>query len=62
MAITARARKSVAGSFLFYGSLFGVFFPSPTYSPEVSMTAEFTLGQHIGDYEILSILGAGGMG
>ena len=26
------------------------------------MTAEFTLGQHIGDYEILSILGAGGMG
>jgi len=26
------------------------------------MTAEFTLGQHIGDYEILSILGLGGMG
>ncbi len=26
------------------------------------MTAEFTTGQHIGDYEILSILGAGGMG
>jgi eukaryotic-like serine/threonine-protein kinase len=26
------------------------------------MTAEFKLGQHIGDYEILSILGMGGMG
>jgi eukaryotic-like serine/threonine-protein kinase len=26
------------------------------------MTAEFSTGQHIGDYEILSILGAGGMG
>src|SRR5271154_6849654 len=26
------------------------------------MTAEFTTGQHIGDYEIISILGAGGMG
>jgi eukaryotic-like serine/threonine-protein kinase len=26
------------------------------------MTAEFNLGQHIGDYEILSILGMGGMG
>ncbi len=26
------------------------------------MAAEFTPGQHIGDYEILSILGAGGMG
>jgi len=26
------------------------------------MTAEFRVGQHIGDYEILSILGAGGMG
>ena len=26
------------------------------------MTAEFTTGQHIGDYEILSILGLGGMG
>ena len=26
------------------------------------MTAEFTTGQHIGDYEILSILGMGGMG
>src|SRR5215470_8166644 len=26
------------------------------------MTAEFTLGQHIGDYEILSVLGMGGMG
>jgi eukaryotic-like serine/threonine-protein kinase len=26
------------------------------------MTAEFTTGQHIGDYEIQSILGAGGMG
>jgi len=26
------------------------------------MTAEFTPGQHIGDYEILSILGLGGMG
>jgi eukaryotic-like serine/threonine-protein kinase len=26
------------------------------------MTAEFTTGQHIGDYEIQSVLGAGGMG
>jgi hypothetical protein len=26
------------------------------------MTAEFTTGQHIGDYEVLSILGHGGMG
>ncbi|HEY1481606.1 MAG TPA: hypothetical protein VGF19_02675, partial [Candidatus Acidoferrum sp.] len=26
------------------------------------MTAEFSTGQHIGDYEILSILGLGGMG
>jgi serine/threonine-protein kinase len=26
------------------------------------MTAEFTTGQHIGDYEVLSILGLGGMG
>jgi serine/threonine-protein kinase len=26
------------------------------------MTAEFAIGQHIGDYEILSILGVGGMG
>src|SRR5271168_1054147 len=26
------------------------------------MTAEFTTGQHIGDYEVLSILGVGGMG
>lgn len=26
------------------------------------MTAEFTTGQHVGDYEILSILGLGGMG
>ena len=26
------------------------------------MTAEFTTGQHIGDYEILSVLGLGGMG
>jgi len=26
------------------------------------MTAEFSVGQHIGDYEILSILGMGGMG
>ena len=26
------------------------------------MTAEFPLGQHIGDYEVLSILGLGGMG
>jgi serine/threonine-protein kinase len=26
------------------------------------MTAEFNVGQHIGDYEILSILGLGGMG
>ena len=26
------------------------------------MTAEFNVGQHIGDYEILSILGVGGMG
>ena len=26
------------------------------------MTTEFTIGQHIGDYEILSILGLGGMG
>src|SRR6516164_3778319 len=26
------------------------------------MTAEFAVGQHIGDYEILSILGVGGMG
>jgi serine/threonine protein kinase len=26
------------------------------------MTAEFTIGQHIGDYEILSVLGLGGMG
>jgi serine/threonine-protein kinase len=51
-----------AGSFLFWRTPFGVFFPSLTYSPEVSMTAEFTPGQHIGDYEILSILGAGGMG
>jgi eukaryotic-like serine/threonine-protein kinase len=28
----------------------------------MAMTAEFTTGQHIGDYEILSILGLGGMG
>jgi eukaryotic-like serine/threonine-protein kinase len=26
------------------------------------MTAEFNVGQHIGDYEVLSILGVGGMG
>ncbi len=26
------------------------------------MTTEFTIGQHIGDYEILSVLGLGGMG
>src|SRR5271166_1311821 len=26
------------------------------------MAAEFTIGQHIGDYEILSVLGLGGMG
>ena len=26
------------------------------------MTAEFAVGQHIGDYEVLSILGMGGMG
>ncbi len=26
------------------------------------MTAEFNIGQHIGDYEILSVLGLGGMG
>ncbi len=26
------------------------------------MTAEFNIGQHVGDYEILSILGMGGMG
>src|SRR3974390_2227946 len=26
------------------------------------MTAEFSIGQHIGDYEILSVLGLGGMG
>lgn len=26
------------------------------------MTTEFSVGQHVGDYEILSILGAGGMG
>ena len=26
------------------------------------MTAEFAIGKHIGDYEILSILGVGGMG
>jgi serine/threonine-protein kinase len=26
------------------------------------MTAEFTVGQHVGDYEVLSILGLGGMG
>ena len=26
------------------------------------MTAEFNVGQHVGDYEILSILGMGGMG
>jgi hypothetical protein len=26
------------------------------------MTAEFSVGQHVGDYEILSILGMGGMG
>jgi eukaryotic-like serine/threonine-protein kinase len=29
---------------------------------EVLVTAEFNVGQHIGDYEILSILGLGGMG
>ena len=26
------------------------------------MTAEFTVGQSVGDYEVLSILGLGGMG
>ena len=26
------------------------------------MTAEFAIGKHIGDYEILSMLGVGGMG
>ena len=26
------------------------------------MSAEFTVGQHVGDYEVLSILGMGGMG
>jgi eukaryotic-like serine/threonine-protein kinase len=31
-------------------------------APEDCMTAEFNVGQHIGDYEILSILGMGGMG
>ena len=26
------------------------------------MSGEFTIGQHVGDYEVLSILGLGGMG
>ncbi|HXP23699.1 MAG TPA: protein kinase, partial [Candidatus Sulfotelmatobacter sp.] len=34
----------------------------PARSLEASMTGEFAVGQHIGDYEILSILGVGGMG
>src|SRR5277367_210884 len=31
-------------------------------SSEAHMTTAFSIGQHIGDYEIISILGAGGMG
>ena len=29
---------------------------------EGNMTAEFSIGQHVGDYDVISILGAGGMG
>src|SRR6202142_1987088 len=50
---TSRARSILAVEL-------GVF--SSLHTPGVLMTAEFSLGQHVGDYEILSILGLGGMG
>jgi eukaryotic-like serine/threonine-protein kinase len=41
---------------------FDVFSQDAGWNAGGLMTAEFNVGQHVGDYEILSILGMGGMG
>src|SRR5260221_4169695 len=59
-------RRGCPDSFYFRPTLWCILSAIQTrcmsFRQEAFMTAEFTVGQSVGDYQVLSILGLGGMG